>query len=90
MERMIIPINKEIQSPDSYSGEEKFMDFLDKAKIRITYWMSHSDHHLNEYITFAEQLAEEGKTAASRHIEEVVSLTMRMNDTMKKALQELD
>ena len=36
------------------------MDFLEKAKIRLEHWVEHSDHHIEDYSEFAEQLDQEG------------------------------
>lgn len=65
------------------------MDFMEKARIRLEHWMTHSSHHLDEYETFAEQLAAEGKADASAHIWDIVSLTIRMNASLEKALAAL-
>jgi hypothetical protein len=62
------------------------MDAIEKAKIRITNWIEHNDHHQKEYELFAEQLAEAGKIDSARHIREMAALTAQTNECLKKAL----
>jgi hypothetical protein len=62
------------------------MDAIEKAKIRITNWIEHNDHHQKEYELFAEQLAEAGKTDSARHIREMAALTAQTSECLKKAL----
>jgi len=62
------------------------MDFIEKAKIRITNWMHHNEQHQEEYELFAEQLEKEGKSESARHIREMAALTDRTNECLKKAL----
>jgi hypothetical protein len=38
------------------------MEFTEKAKIILERWISHSDHHLEEYEAFADELEGAGKT----------------------------
>jgi hypothetical protein len=65
------------------------MDSLEKAKIRITNWMHHNEHHQEEYELFADQLEKEGKAESARHIREMAALTAKTNECLKKALQGL-
>jgi hypothetical protein len=62
------------------------MDFMEKAKIRITNWIHHNEHHQEEYELFADQLEKEGKTESARHIREMATLSAQTNDCLKKAL----
>ena len=44
------------------------MELIEKAKIRLEHWISHSDHHYEEYETFADQLEEAGKAESAKHV----------------------
>ena len=66
------------------------MDIIEKAKIRIEHWITHSDHHQEEYEMFVEQLEEAGKTESARHIREMVDLTARSTECLRKALKTLE
>jgi hypothetical protein len=65
------------------------MDAIEKAKIRITNWIHHNEHHEEEYELFAGQLDQEGKTESARHIREMAALTAKTNECLKKALNAL-
>jgi hypothetical protein len=65
------------------------MDPIEKAKIRITNWIHHNEHHQEEYEIFADQLEQEGKTESARHIREMASLAGQTNECLKKALNAL-
>ena len=62
------------------------MDFIEKAKIRITNWMHHNEHHQEEYELFADQLEKEGKDESARHIREMAALSAKADECLKKAL----
>ena len=62
------------------------MDFQEKAKIRIEHWMSHNDSHVKEYEEFANELEKEGKKACANHIKEMIDLTVKSNEALKKAI----
>jgi hypothetical protein len=62
------------------------MDVVEKAKIRITNWIHHNEHHKEEYDLFADQLEQEGKTESARHIREMAVLSEQSNECLKKAL----
>jgi len=62
------------------------MDVIEKAKIRITNWIHHNEHHQEEYELFADQLEQEGKIESARHIKEMAALSEQINDCLKKAL----
>jgi hypothetical protein len=66
------------------------MDFLEKAKIRIGHWITHNDHHKEEYELFAEQLEQAGKEESARQIREMIRLSTESNECLKKALQALE
>ena len=44
------------------------MDFTEKARIRLKNWITHNDHHQEEYEMFAKQLEEVGKNESSGHV----------------------
>ena len=66
------------------------MDFLEKAKIRLEHWVEHSDHHIEDYTSFAEQLDEEGKTESAAFIREMIELNKKSTECLKNALNALD
>ncbi len=66
------------------------MDFVEKARVRLEHWLSHNDHHLEEYRDFAEQLESAGKKESASHIREMVDAAERSAECMRKALQALD
>jgi hypothetical protein len=65
------------------------MDFIEKARIRIEHWMTHNDHHHEEYQMFAEQLEDAGMTKSAAQIREMIELSSRMNDCLRNALKEI-
>jgi hypothetical protein len=66
------------------------MDFVEKARVRLEHWLSHNDHHLEEYEDFASQLESAGKSESARHIREMVKHAALSQECMKKALKALD
>lgn len=66
------------------------MDFLEKARVRLEHWISHNEHHLEEFELFAEQLETEGKSGSAKYVREVVDKTAKCTESLKKALQTLD
>lgn len=66
------------------------MDFVVKAKIRLEHWITHNDHHQEEYEMFAEQLQEAGKRESADSIREMMKLTAKGTDCLRKALQSLE
>lgn len=65
------------------------MDFVEKSKIRLEHWISHNDHHQEDYETFADQLEEAGKKESAEQIREMVRLTKASTDCLRKALEAL-
>jgi hypothetical protein len=65
------------------------MDFVEKAKIRLEHWITHSDHHYEEYAMFADQLEEAGKRESAKEIREMMDLSSRSTDCLRKALKNL-
>jgi hypothetical protein len=66
------------------------MDFIEKARIRLENWITHNDHHREGYEMFAEQLEEAGKNESLKHVREVIEMTARINECLRKALKALE
>ena len=66
------------------------MDLIEKAKIRLEHWISHSDQHYEEYEIFAEQLEEAGKPDSAASIREMMALTSKSTECLREALKRLD
>jgi len=65
------------------------MDFVEKAKIRLEHWITHNDHHQEEYEMFAEQLQDAEKKESADNIREMMELTTKGTDCLRKALKAL-
>jgi hypothetical protein len=70
-----------------YGGN--FMDFVEKAKIRLEHWITHNDHHQEEYEIFAEQLEDANKNDSAKHIREMIELNSKSNECLRDALKAL-
>jgi hypothetical protein len=66
------------------------MDFLEKAKIRLEHWISHNDHHQEEYEAFAEQLETAKKKESAKYLREMMSLNSKSTECLREALKALD
>jgi hypothetical protein len=66
------------------------MDFIEKVRIRLENWITHNDHHQEEYEMFAEQLKGAGKNESSEHVREMIEMTVKSNECLRKALKALD
>ena len=66
------------------------MDFIEKARIRLENWITHNDHHQAEYEVFAEQLKEAVKIESSEHVREMMEMTSKSNECLRKALKALE
>ena len=66
------------------------MDFIEKARIRLENWITHNDHHQEEYEIFAEQLESAGTKDSSVHVREMIALTIESNECLRKALKALE
>jgi len=66
------------------------MDFIEKAKIRLEHWITHNDHHQEEYEMFAEQLEEAGKKESLKHLREMIKITAKSNECLRKVLKSLE
>jgi len=65
------------------------MEFIEKAKIRLEHWIHHSEQHYQEYLSFAQELEDAGKIESARHLKEMIILTGRSTDCLKKAMKAL-
>ena len=65
------------------------MEFAEKAKVRLEHWITHNDHHHEEYEMFAEQLEGAGKDESAGHIREMIDLSSRSTECLRKALKGL-
>ena len=65
------------------------MEFSEKARIRLEHWLSHNEHHLEEYKGFADLLEEAGKSESAKYIREMVNHSVLSTECMKKALRAL-
>ncbi len=65
------------------------MEFVEKSKIRLEHWITHNDHHHEEYNLFAEQLENAGKTESAKAIRKMVELSVASTDCLREALKNL-
>ena len=65
------------------------MEFIEKAKIMVEHWITHNDHHSEEYESFAKQLDGTGKIESARYVREMIELTSKCNECLQKALKAL-
>jgi hypothetical protein len=65
------------------------MDFEEKARIRLEHWITHNDHHEEEYQLFAEQLETAGMKESADHVREMIALTAQGTASLRKALERL-
>lgn len=70
--------------------ERVTMEFKEKARMRLEHWLSHNEHHLEEYRGFAAELEAAGKSESAVHIREMAEHAARSTECMKKALGALD
>ena len=66
------------------------MDFVEKSRIRLEHWITHNDHHQEEYEMFADQLDEAGKKKSGEYIRQMMVLAAKSNDCLQKALEALE
>jgi hypothetical protein len=77
-----------ILKPQSQKGGQA-MDSIEKARLRLQHWISHSDHHHEEYQKFVKELEQGGQMESARHIKEMIGLNSRSAECLKKALKAL-
>jgi hypothetical protein len=66
------------------------MDFLEKARVRLHHWISHNESHQEEYEKLAAELDAAGKRASALRIREMVELSKRSDECLRKALTALE
>ena len=91
----VAALGLEVSSPMWYRRgafemeEEGSMEFAEKAKIRLEHWIHHSEDHYQEYVSFAKELEDAGKIESARHLKDMISLTTRSTEYLKKAMKTL-
>jgi hypothetical protein len=65
------------------------MESIEKAKIRLEHWITHNEHHYEEYETFADQLEEAGKAESAKYVREMMTLTTKSTECLREALKHL-
>ena len=65
------------------------MDFIEKARIRLEHWLTHNEHHQEEYEMFAEQLENAGQKESAAHVREMSKLAAKGKDCLRNALKAL-
>jgi len=65
------------------------MDDVEKARVRIEHWISHNEHHLEDYSSFAEDLDRAGKVESAGHIRDMMDYAARSTECLRKALRDL-
>ena len=66
------------------------MDLMEKSKVRLEHWISHNDHHYEEYEAFADELQKAGKSKSAQAIREMMGFTAKCTACLKKAMDALD
>ena len=66
------------------------MEFVEKSRIILERWISHSEHHLEEYEAFANELEGAGKVESAKAVREMAELTSKSTECLKMALKALD
>jgi len=65
------------------------MDFVEKTKIRFEHWITHNNHHQEEYQLVMEQLQEAGEQESADHIRKMMELTAKSTECLHNALKAL-
>ena len=55
----------------------------------MEHWITHNEHHQEEYESFADQLDEAGLDASARQVREMLALTTRSTECLRKAIRGL-
>ena len=66
------------------------MEFIEKARVRLNHWIAHNDSHQEEYGKFAASLEEAGQTASALQVREMVGLSKKSSECLRRALQSLE
>jgi len=65
------------------------MEISERAKIRLEHWITHNDHHQEEYEIFADQLEDADMRESARHVRDLIDLTSQCTDCLRAALKSL-
>ncbi len=65
------------------------MELIEKARIRLGHWITHNDRHYEEYGMFADQLEGAGKNESAKYVREMMELTAKGTECLRKALKAL-
>ena len=65
------------------------MDFEEKARIRLETWITHNDHHGEEYRSFAQELESTGMKESARNVRDMISFTEKGTESLRKAIKAL-
>ncbi len=65
------------------------MEFVEKARIKLEHWMTHSDNHQREYEEFAGELQRAGQATSADHVREMIDLAAKSSECLRKALRAL-
>jgi hypothetical protein len=66
------------------------VDLVEKARVRLNHWLAHNESHQEEYAKLAAQLEEAGKRASALQLREMVELSKRSDERLRKALAALE
>ena len=66
------------------------MDFIEKTRIRLEHWITHNDHHQEQYELLVEQLETAGKNESSEQVREMIKMMVKSNECLRNALKTLD
>jgi hypothetical protein len=66
------------------------VDFVERAQVRLNHWIAHNEDHQEEYEKLAAELDEAGKRASALRIREMVELSKRSSECLRKALTALE
>jgi hypothetical protein len=66
------------------------MESIEQAKVRLEHWITHNEHHYEDYRAFADQLEESGKMVSAKYVREMMELTSKSTTCLRQALKFLD
>lgn len=66
------------------------MEFKEKAIKRIEHWVSHSEHHYEDYEDFAIELEKAGNVESAKYIREMMELASKTTECLNNALKSLE
>jgi len=62
------------------------VEFKETAKLRIEHWMKHTDDHVKEYSTLADELENSGYSDGARNIRKMATISVECSHYLKNAL----